>query len=371
MSVVNKMLQDLEARKSQPDEINADYQPPQKKQLKWIYLVLLLLAITAISFSLLNINQLFGTTDNNNHDDMANDPVQIVTQKPMDVAQVIPSNQESNLKQPETLTTASVSQNTETVAVVLATADEVEDLSTPERQVLLIEPTNIPVVVKNQQSEEQASSSPLTQAQAQPKQTSFSMSGSSKENQTTSLKQRIAESLNSNDVDLAQSLLSQLLLDEPDNLKARKKLASLYFAQGNHAQTKQLLLSGIDLHPNQTDLKLMLARLYSVQDNPEQALKVMLGVEPNISNQTEFLAYRAALAQQLKQPLVAKADYIALSALDATNAKWWLGLGVAHDQLAETNNAIKAYEKAYSLGQLDDSVDEFIQQRILVLAGTR
>jgi len=369
MSVVNKMLQDLEARKSQPNEINADYQPPQKKQLKWIYLGLLLLAITAISFSLLNINQLFGTADNNSREAMANDPAQIVTQKLMDVPQDIPNTLESKLNQPETLTTASVSQNNEAVALVVTAADEVADLSAPAKQVLLVEPTMTPVTVQSQQDAEQASSSSLTQPQ--PKQTSFSMSGSSKENQATSLKQRIAESLNSNDVDLAQSLLSQLLLDEPDNLKARKKLASLYFAQGSYAQTKQLLLSGIDLHPNQTDLKLMLARLYSVQDNPEQALKVMIGIEPNISNQTEFLAYRAALAQQLKQPLVAKADYIALSTLDATNAKWWLGLAVAQDQLAETNNAIKAYEKAYSLGQLDDSVDEFIQQRILVLTGTQ
>ena len=38
MSVVNKMLQDLEARQSQTDEINADYQPPQKKQSKLLVL---------------------------------------------------------------------------------------------------------------------------------------------------------------------------------------------------------------------------------------------------------------------------------------------------------------------------------------------
>ena len=37
MSVVNKMLQDLEARQSQTDELNTDYQPPLKKQSKrWV-----------------------------------------------------------------------------------------------------------------------------------------------------------------------------------------------------------------------------------------------------------------------------------------------------------------------------------------------
>ena len=36
MSVVNKMLQDLEARQSETDQINADYQPPQKKTIQAI-----------------------------------------------------------------------------------------------------------------------------------------------------------------------------------------------------------------------------------------------------------------------------------------------------------------------------------------------
>jgi MSHA biogenesis protein MshN len=40
------------------------------------------------------------------------------------------------------------------------------------------------------------------------------------------------------------------------------------------------------------------------------------------------------------------------------------------DQLGEINMAIKSYNKANSLGQLQGSVNEFIQQRITVLAGT-
>lgn len=60
MSVVNKMLQDLEARQSQTDEINADYQPPQKKQSKLLVLVLLVLAVAAIIFALKNESPLFG-----------------------------------------------------------------------------------------------------------------------------------------------------------------------------------------------------------------------------------------------------------------------------------------------------------------------
>ena len=49
MSVVNKMLKDLEARQSKTEKIVADYHPPQKKQLKLLFLVVLfILSIAAI-----------------------------------------------------------------------------------------------------------------------------------------------------------------------------------------------------------------------------------------------------------------------------------------------------------------------------------
>jgi MSHA biogenesis protein MshN len=197
------------------------------------------------------------------------------------------------------------------------------------------------------------------------------MNSSSQENNSSSLKQRIAESLNNEDLDLAQSLLKELLAAEPNNIKARKKLASLLFAQGNYAQSKQLLIQGIKLHPVQSDVRLMLARLYVVQKEPSQALNLLTEFYPSVNNQTEYLAYRAALAQQLKQTQLAKSDYQALTNIESTNAKWWLGLALARDQLGETNKALQAYNKAHSLNQLNSAVNDFMQQRISVLAGAQ
>jgi MSHA biogenesis protein MshN len=196
------------------------------------------------------------------------------------------------------------------------------------------------------------------------------MTGSSQEKSTSSLKQRIAESLNNANVDLAQSLLQELLETEPDNIKATKKLASLLFAQGNYTQSRQLLIQGIELHPTKSDLRLMLARLYMVQNEPSLAMNILAEFQPSRNNQSEYLAYRAALAQQLKQTKLAKKDYQTLTHIESDNAKWWLGLAIAEDQLGEMNMAIKSYNKASSLGQLQGSVNEFIQQRMTVLAGT-
>jgi MSHA biogenesis protein MshN len=378
MSVVNKMLQDLEARKSQTDEINSDYQPPPKKSWKWLILVLLILAIAAIIFALEDINQLFAETEKTDVATSVNvQPLTPKSTKKMAVAQKNVSQQPVQSPKISVQHAQSVDKKvaTATNSVVLDNvfADEQIQPNVPKMATdSLIALQNIDTLDK-QLDKQVATPSDIEltpQLIAEPT-FSFSMNSSSQENNSSSLKQRIAESLNNEDLDLAQSLLKELLAAEPNNIKARKKLASLLFAQGNYAQSKQLLIQGIKLHPVQSDVRLMLARLYVVQKEPSQALNLLTEFYPSVNNQTEYLAYRAALAQQLKQTQLAKSDYQALTNIESTNAKWWLGLALARDQLGETNKALQAYNKAHSLNQLNSAVNDFMQQRISVLAGAQ
>jgi MSHA biogenesis protein MshN len=380
MSVVNKMLKDLEARQSKTHEINADYQAPQKKQSKLFVLVLLILSIAAITFALSYKNQLFGENKNTdvtatvNSQPLSSAPpikkMSILTEKAQIKEQVQP---QIVARQPYKDTIELVIAETGITSTIKVPADE--QILPTRLEMATDHSVSLPKIeTKNTQVQEKQlntlDSNELKSLVTPEQKSSFTMTGSSQENNTSSLKQRIAESLNSDNLDLAQSLLKELLETEPDNIKARKKLASLLFAQGNYTQSRQLLVRGIELHPTQSSLRLMLARLYMVQKEPSLAINILSEFEPSRDNQTEYLAYRAALAQQLKQTKLAKADYQALTHIDSDNAKWWLGLAIAEDQLGEMNMAIKSYNKAISIGQLQGSVNEFIQQRITVLAGT-
>jgi MSHA biogenesis protein MshN len=376
MSVVNKMLQDLEARQSQSDEIKADYQAPPKKQSKLLVLVLLILAITAIIFAITDIDQLFAETNKVTATTKSQSLPDAVTKKMTLASEKVP------LEPVELHKTSDSNQTAKANIEIVATAAEVElelelvnNVSANEpitpQALTAATPELVPLQnIATQDKPQEIPSSPelITQPTAA-QAPSFSMTGSSEENNSSSLKQRIAESLNNDNLDLARPLLYELLETEPNNIKARKKLASLLFAQGNYAQSKQLLVRGIELHPTQGDLRLMLARLHVVQKEPLQAMNVLTEFQPNTNDQTEYLAYRAALAQQLKQPKLAKSDYQTLTNIESTNAKWWLGLAIVEDQLGELNKAVQAYTKAKSLGQLDSSVNDFMQQRISALAG--
>jgi MSHA biogenesis protein MshN len=380
MSVVNKMLKDLEARQSKPDEINADYQAPQKKQSKRWVLALLILSLAAITFALVDKNQRFGENKNT-------EVTAIVNPKPLSPASSIKKmtilTETAQIKEQIQPQIAATQPSKDTIKKVIAETDITSTIKVPAVEQIL--PGKLEMAADNpvflqkiktqnikvQEKHLNILDSNKPKIQEAPEQTpSFTMTDSSQKNNTSSLKQRIAESLNNDNLNLAQYLLKELLETEPDNIKARKKLAALLFAQGDYMQSKQLLIRGIELHPAKGDLRLMLARLLMVQKESSQAMKTLSEFQPSGDNQTEYLAYRAALAQQLKQTKLAKKDYQTLTKIESDNAKWWLGLAVAEDQLGEINMAIKSYNKASSLGQLQGSVNEFIQQRITVLAGT-
>ena len=381
MSVVNKMLKDLEARQSQTAPINADYQAPQKKQSKGFILALLILSIVAITFALADKNLLFGENKNT-------DVTATVNTQPLSPTSSIQNmtilTETAQIKEPVQPQIVPAQASKDTIEMVIADTDVTSTTKVPADEQIL--PTTLEMTLENPVSLQKIKTQNVQAQKKQlntlnnhelnihtaPEQTSsFRMTGSSQANNTSSLKQQIAESLNNDNLDLAESLLQELLKTEPDNIKARKKLASLLFAQGNYIQSRQLLVQGIELHPTQSDLRLMLARLYMVQKEPSLAMSILAEFQPSRDHQTEYLAYRAALAQQLKQTKLAKTDYQTLTHIESDNAKWWLGLAIAEDQLGETNRAIRSYNKASSLGQLQGSVNEFIQQRMTVLAGAQ
>jgi MSHA biogenesis protein MshN len=379
MSILNKMLQDLEARQFQTDELNTDYRPPQKKQSKLWILFLLILAIAAISFTYIYNRQLF---DERKVTKVAAsvDVLPISTEEARKVIITPPKTQlqgqvhssKDDIERvnnanvltdvlTDVLTNELISPNKNTMA-----ADNLISLQIIETQDQQLETQNTDELGPTHKVNNTDNTQITTEQTS-----SFKMSGSSQKNNINSLKQRIGESLKNDNFDIPQSLLVKLLAIDPNNIKARKKSASLLFSKGNYEQSRQLLIKGINLHPAQSDLRLMLARLYIVQKKPLKAMTLLSEFQPSSNNPVEYLAYRAALAQQLKQTALANTDYLTLTSIEYSNAKWWLGLAITRDKLGEINEALQAYNKAKSLRQLDSSVNEFIQQRITVLAGAQ
>jgi MSHA biogenesis protein MshN len=378
MSVINKMLQDLEARESDTQTINADYQAPEKKPQKYRFIIFVGLALFVIGLSV--FIPLESVKPNNETIVTHQSEPGVSTTHKTQVANISGSEDRKpfeksapkimQVKSKQTVETVGSSENA--MQKVLVQVDEPnEQTKTPLQDefsrgegVL----TNSESAPQLQESEPVEPITIITQSVATEPEVfaSFSMTGADEIKQTVSLKQQVSEQLAAGNNKQAALLLTQLIKEKPEDLQARKKLASIYFAQGNYVQAKFLLKEAIEQFPSRSDFRMMLARMLVIQNQTDSALLGLVDFEPQLSDQ-EFLAYRASLAQQLKQVEVARADYLSLTRINGTNAKWWLGLGIIEDQAGNSDKALAAYQQISQDNQLEAAVTEFIQQRIIIL----
>lgn len=390
MSVINKMLQDLDARESDSQRLHADYQPPIKNspRIVWFMLGGILLLACAIGLYILMYQSSLSAVSQP-HTNLSS-PAGI-KQTPAIHSQVNTA-QENQLAIQALPATAVTSDKTQISAGAVSSAQqriqESANHSTLSQSVnSSVEPsTTTLALVENQSNIESAGegipqhSQRVSEDLVAPEQVlkqeivapeaTFSMTSSETESQQKDLKQRVAEHLAAGQQPQAMVLLTQLLRDEPDNINVRKKLSSLHFAQGHHTQAKLILTEGVELFPQRADFRLMLARILVLQQRQAQAMQWLTDV-PASHIDEELLAYRAALAQQLKQTQVAKQDYSALTRLNPSNAKWWLGLGIAEDQLGNPQKALFAYQSAKQTNELNMTVADFVKTRIDILSESK
>lgn len=373
MSVVNKMLQDLEARKNTPEMISADYQPPTKnKRNVWaILFAILVLAMAAYLW-------LFGPQWAPNSAGPA-PTVKVKTQvdqahsqpKRPDIEEKVKVEKEfskENSVADESLQSATNTLNETSEKHTVTELIPVEIVSTVRTQAIVdVSTKQTPVesakviehVIENTDNK-------LVKSESR-----FSISGSSEKNKVAGAKQSVISALSEGDNGLAIKRLEELLRVQPDNVEARKKLAAILFSEKRSKQAEHVLLEGIKKHPLRSDLRLMMARLYMQKKNHNAAIKLLSEVEPDATNQLEFLAYRGALLQQNAHYQLAMTDYLKLLEADSNNSKWWLGLAITRDRLGQTLEALSAYRNAYNKDQLSPSVMKFLEQRMIQIEGAQ
>jgi MSHA biogenesis protein MshN len=366
MSVVNKMLQDLEARRADGEQISADYQPPRRSYAeRWKWLALLLASGILVYW----IYTLWQTKPQSQ---VSADAVISSTVQPKTVTRTA----QTGMVETQQMSATSVTE------VMPETPDEspLAELESQAKQSVVTEQASIETPVLISTNSEIVEEGELLAAGKQVPQETISKpvtdtsnlavrSSQTSAQESQSQKQAISDALAANDTARAIRLLQAYIDVEPTNSAAIKKLATLWFANGNVSAAAQLLQKQLDLQPEQSDFRLMLARLYSQQNKPTEAMQLLSTHKPQAYLEVDYLAFRATLAQQLDVYQTALSDYQQLTQLENNNAKWWLGLAVVNDKLNQVEAALAAYRQARALAQLDGAVDQFMQQRITILAG--
>jgi len=211
-------------------------------------------------------------------------------------------------------------------------------------------------------TEQAVANPPIAEGQLQIKPLELSV-----EQRVAMYKRRGFQALEQNQPSQARVEFSKALQLEHSAHEVREQLAALVYASGDLPRAVNLLEEGLQLQPQRSSFRLMLARIFVQQQQLTQALAYLEGASPEIAGHVDYYAMQAGLAQRLDRQQLALTSYQRLLRYEPSRARWWLGYAIANDKLANYAEALSAYRQAQLVGQLSANSSEFVASRITQL----
>ncbi len=181
----------------------------------------------------------------------------------------------------------------------------------------------------------------------------------------------VGTALSMGKIDEAKEALRSMLSRDPANTFAREKLAALLYGEGRLAEAKSVLNQGISGQPSYGNYRLLLARILVEENRRREALAILTAYSPKAAKENlDYLSMEASLATDLNEPLIAVESYSKLTRIMPKEGKWWFGLAIAFDRQGTASAAKANYRQALNLG-LPEASHKFAQQRLSELGGRK
>lgn len=166
--------------------------------------------------------------------------------------------------------------------------------------------------------------------------------------------------------DRAMSSLEQALSLAPEHLQARMTLAGLYIREQRTDLALDLLATGFALEPRAVEQARLYGHLLLQAGRDREARTVLESAAPGAGSDAAYQALLGTLYQRLDDHIRAAEAYGRALAIDPRQGAWWLGLGMALEQLQRRDAAREAYGNALAR-PLATSVKTYIEQRLAAL----
>lgn len=413
MSVINKMLKDLDQRQAESageneSPINRNYVPVAKSKVNWLLVVMSLIFVALVVIGW----KLSFTGNDNTKAESGKLPAQAspvaLSRQDNTVIKAVDNDQQTtsvaakidDVKEPTADVIASVNEwNANGVdsngsaqslvnskKAVLESTQEQEPLDSMKANVEKRSADVAKVVQNNSIEHSNESSSNLL---------STSVTGSSAENKNTETEpstakestfviertnvsltpeQRVEKLLASAKKSFDKGYISegitqleQLLKMSDGHVEARGLLAGAWYGRGESNRAIAILNNGLQRYPNVEMWRLTAAKIFFKENNAAGALSY-LDVQINDAS-LEFLTMKGSLGRQLQQFDKAEQAYLQLIKLQPNTGNWWLGLAIAQDSQGKSEQALESYTTLLQLGGVSKDSMTFAKQRSTELKG--
>lgn len=162
----------------------------------------------------------------------------------------------------------------------------------------------------------------------------------------------------------AMDLFAAALKADRTNEAARQALAALLLDQRQLEAVRRLLQDGLAINPANAVFASSLARILIESKDYEGALKVLGGASAAGASSAEYRALTGAAYQRLGNHRDAMEAYQAALRISPGSGSSWVGLAISLDALDHPLEAAEAYRRAIATGTLAADLRGFAESRI-------
>ena len=160
--------------------------------------------------------------------------------------------------------------------------------------------------------------------------------------------------------------LEQALKYEPTHEAARQTLVGLLIEANRTDEAMRQLQLGLTLDARQPAMAMLLARLQIERGG--NGIDTLTRTLPYAGNDADYRAFlAAALARQQRHREAAEQYQQAVRAMPS-NGVWWMGLGISLQAEKRNGEALDAFQRARASGGLSQELQGFVERRIQQLA---
>ncbi|THC46548.1 tetratricopeptide repeat protein [Massilia sp. Mn16-1_5] len=164
----------------------------------------------------------------------------------------------------------------------------------------------------------------------------------------------------------AMAGLQTALRISPRHEAARQTLVSLLIENNRGDEAMTQLQQALSLDPRQPALAMLLARLQI--ERGKSGIEALLRTLPYAGGNGEYHAFLAGALQRQNRFREAADQYQTALRAAPNNAVWWMGLGMALQGDKRNPEALDAFRQARALGTLSPELQAFVERRLAQVA---
>jgi MSHA biogenesis protein MshN len=159
----------------------------------------------------------------------------------------------------------------------------------------------------------------------------------------------------------------QALFLDPLHAPARQAVISLMLERGQQDAAIRRAREGVALDPSQVGIAMILARLQVEKGELKSAIEVLEGTLRHAGDRADFHAFLAALLQRDERHKDAVDHYFAAVKQTPQSGVWWMGLGISLQAQQRNTDAQEAFRRAKATNSLSGELLSFVDGRLAQL----